>query len=47
LYGTSIKSLEKLKSVGSNLMLLGTPISKKYTEKEIRSMVNVGGNVFL
>jgi hypothetical protein len=28
-------------------MLFGTPISKKYTEEEIRSMVNVGGNVYL
>jgi hypothetical protein len=29
------------------LFLRETPISKKYTEEEIRSMVNVGGNVYL
>jgi hypothetical protein len=29
------------------LYLRGTPISKKYTEEEIRSMVNVGGYVYL
>jgi hypothetical protein len=29
------------------LYLLKTPISKKYTEEEIRSMVNVGAEVYL
>jgi hypothetical protein len=29
------------------LYLLKTPISKKYTEEEIRSMVNVGGKIYL
>jgi len=47
LEGTPIKSLGNLKSVGLDLWLGGTPISKKYTEEEIRSMVNVGGKVYL
>jgi hypothetical protein len=29
------------------LYLLKTPISKKYTEEEIRSMVNIGAEVYL
>jgi hypothetical protein len=29
------------------LHLLKTPISKKYSEEEIRQMVNVGGNINL
>jgi len=29
------------------LNLEGTPISKKYSEQEIRNMVNVGDEVFL
>jgi hypothetical protein len=29
------------------LMLRNTPLSKKYTREEIRSMVEVGGNVYL
>ena len=47
LEGTPIKSLGNLKSVGLDLWLRETPISRKYTEEEIRSMVNVGGNVYL
>jgi hypothetical protein len=47
LVASQIKSLGNLKSVGGPLYLLKTPISKKYTEEEIRSMVNVGGNVYL
>jgi hypothetical protein len=29
------------------LMLRNTPLSEKYTEEEIRSMVEVGGDVYL
>ena len=44
---TSIKSLGNLKSVGRDLFLKVTPISKMYTEKQIRKMVNVGGEIYL
>jgi hypothetical protein len=44
---TPIESFGNLKSVGGNLFLYKTPISKKYTKEEIRSMVNVGGDVYL
>jgi hypothetical protein len=27
--------------------LRGTPLSKMYTEKQIREMVNVGGKIFM
>jgi hypothetical protein len=47
LRGTSIKSLGNLESVGGSLYLYRTPISKKYTREEIRSMVNLGGDVYL
>jgi hypothetical protein len=29
------------------LELMSSPLSKRYTEKEIRSMVEVGGNIYL
>jgi len=44
---TSIKSLGNLTSVGGNLFLKYTPSSKKYTEEEIRQMVDVGGNIYM
>jgi hypothetical protein len=47
LYGTPIKSLGNLQSVGGDLKLEGTPLSKMYTEKQIRKMVNVGGDIYL
>ena len=47
LEGTSIESLGNLTSVGGNLDLEGTPLSKKYTEEEIRQMVNVDGEIYL
>jgi len=47
LYGSKIKSLGNLTSVGGNLYLGSTPLSKKYTEDEIRLMVNVGGKIYL
>jgi hypothetical protein len=47
LYGTKIEDLGNLTSVGGNLILRNTPLSKKYSEEEIRSMVEVGGKVIL
>ena len=47
LQGSSIESLGNLESVGGSLILYRTQISKKYTEEEIRSMVNVGGKIYL
>jgi hypothetical protein len=44
---TDIKSLGNLKSVGDNLYLYKTPLSKKYSEKEIRQQVEVGGKIYL
>jgi hypothetical protein len=44
---TSIKSLGNLTSVGGSLFLRRTPISKNYTEEEIRSQVNVEGKIYL
>ena len=44
---SKIESLGNLKTVGGYLDLTATPISKKYTEKEIRQMVNVGGNIYI
>ena len=51
LRNSDIKSFGNLTSVGRNLYLYGTPLykeirQKKYSEKEIRQMVNVGGNIF-
>ena len=45
--GTSIESLGNLSSVGGDLDLRNTPISKKYSEKEIRNMVKVDENIYL
>jgi len=44
---TKIESLGNLISVGGYLSLQGNPLSKKYTIDEIRSMVEVGGKVYL
>lgn len=44
---TPIESLGNLTSVGGDLDLEGTPLSEKYTEKEIRQMVNVVGNIYI
>jgi len=45
---TSIQSLPPNLKVGDNLYLRGTPISKKYTEEEVRKMVpGVKGDIFL
>jgi hypothetical protein len=47
LAGTNIKSLGNLTSVGDYLDLRETPVSRKYSENEIRQMVKVGGEVYL
>jgi hypothetical protein len=47
LKNSSIESLGNLQSVGGNLNLVNTPLSKKYTEEEIRQMVNVKGVIFI
>ena len=44
---TPIKDLGNLTSVETSLDLIGTSISKKYTEEQIRDMVEVGGDVYL
>jgi hypothetical protein len=43
---TPIESLGNLTSVGDVLYLYDTPLSKKYTEEQIRQMVDVGGNIY-
>jgi hypothetical protein len=47
LRGTSTESLGNLISVGGNLYLERTPISIKYSEEEIRGMINVKGDIYL
>jgi hypothetical protein len=47
LKNTPIVSLGNLTSVGGTLDLRYTPLSEKYTEEEIRQMVNVGGSTHL
>ena len=47
LVGTKIQSLGNLESVGGYLNLEETPISKKYSEEEIRQMVQVNGDIYL
>jgi hypothetical protein len=42
---TPIESLGNLTSVGGNLYLRGTPVSKMYSKKEISEMINVGGGI--
>jgi len=42
---TKIKSLGNLQSVGTNLWL-NEFLSEKYTDEEIRSMINVGESIF-
>ena len=44
---TEITSLGNLKSVGGDLYLRNTPISKKYSEEEIRRMVDVKSEIIL
>jgi hypothetical protein len=44
---SSVTSLGNLSYVGNSLFLMRSPLSKKYTEEEIRKMVNVGGNIHM
>jgi hypothetical protein len=44
---SSIKSFGNLTLVGGTLDLRDTPLSEKYTEEEIRQMVDVGGSAHL
>ena len=44
--GSNIESFGNLKYVGGNLFLRYTPLSKKYTEEQIRRMVNVIGRIY-
>jgi hypothetical protein len=44
---TLIESLGNLQSVGGILGLLGTPLSRMYSEKQILEMVDVGGGIFM
>jgi hypothetical protein len=44
---TNIESLGNLEYVGGNLDLRRTPLSEKYTEEEIRNMVEVVGKIFI
>ena len=44
---SQIESLGKLNSVGGNLYLRDTPLSKKYSEEEIRQMVDVKGKIYM
>jgi hypothetical protein len=45
LYGSPIESLGNLKSVSGDLWL-NKSFSKKYTDKKIKSMINVGGRIY-
>jgi hypothetical protein len=44
---TNIESLGNLTSVGIDLYLKNTPISDKYSEDEIRKMVDIGRYIYL
>ena len=44
---SSIKSLGNLTSVGGNLDLRYAPLSKMYTRKQIREMVDVDGEIYM
>ena len=44
---SKIRRLVGVKEVTGYLDLEDTPISKKYSEEEIRQMVNVEGNIFM
>jgi hypothetical protein len=44
---TQIKSIGNLQSVGGSLDLMETQISKKYTEEEIRQMIDDKGEIYM
>ena len=43
----NLTSLGNLQSVGGHLHIARTPISEKYSGKEIRRMVDVKGNIYI
>jgi hypothetical protein len=43
----NLESLGNLEYVGGGLDLSGTPLSEKYTKKQIRKMVEVDGKIFM
>ena len=43
----NLQSLGNLEYVGGGLDLSGTPLSEKYTKKQIRKMVEVDGEIFM
>jgi hypothetical protein len=47
LYGTNVESLGNLQYVGGHLDLRITPISKKYSIKDIVKIINVRGTIFI
>jgi hypothetical protein len=47
LRGTNIESLGNLVSVGGFLDLRETQLSKKYSKKEIKNMINVVGDIYI
>ena len=47
LFKSKIESLGELQSVGGYLDLRRTPMAKKYTEEDIRNMVDVKGEIRL
>lgn len=44
---SSLKSFGDLEYVGGDVFLENTPISRMYSEQEIRKMVDIRGNIFL
>jgi len=47
LFRRDLESFRNVNSTEDYLELMSSPLSKRYTEKEIRSMVEVGGKVYL
>ena len=44
---TRIETLGNLEYVGGDLVLISTPLSKKYTEEQIRNMIEVVGEIYM
>jgi hypothetical protein len=44
-YGTKFDSIGNLKHVGGNLYIKGTPLMRRYSEEQIRQMVDIGGEI--
>ena len=44
---TNIKSFGNLKWIGGSLFMGNTPLSKKYSEEQIRQMINIEGEILL